>query len=367
MAKKSVPKKQQKKATKKQESETSSVEAINEKVPQEESGEEKGFQRENNQIEKKPADLKPVKETNEEETASTEAEMPSITDDALQQAQKELQDLTESESYAQSETNESNKTIFIKNLNYDIKENDLEAEFSKVGEVVRCEVPMHHGGARNSGFAFVEFKEENSAKMALKLDGKEVLGREIGVEMAKKQHVESKKATLFVKNLPFSANKGDLRKAFEPFGEIISISVPQDRKNEGRNKGFGFVDFKNEEDAAKALNSNVVINDRKCFMNIGDKSKKKGDREGRKRGHRNNGDSQQSEVFYKEGTKKRIVKKKSGDKKDKFDLDEHSTTTFSKGEKISMAKKRKSEESERATGGDPVKQSSKIKFSQESE
>jgi RNA recognition motif-containing protein len=57
---------------------------------------------------------------------------------------------------------------------------------------------------------------------------------------------------VYVGNLPFSIDDEGLRKVFESYGEIEEVSVIKD-KFSGRSKGFGFVTFKNDEDAKKAI------------------------------------------------------------------------------------------------------------------
>ena len=60
------------------------------------------------------------------------------------------------------------------------------------------------------------------------------------------------KNKLFVASLPWSINNDSLRELFAQYGEIVEAVVITDRDT-GRSKGFGFVTFKNEEDAKKAL------------------------------------------------------------------------------------------------------------------
>ncbi len=56
---------------------------------------------------------------------------------------------------------------------------------------------------------------------------------------------------LFVGNLPWSINWQALKDIFGEYGEVVFARVIRDRDT-GRSKGFGFVEFANEEDAAKA-------------------------------------------------------------------------------------------------------------------
>ena len=68
---------------------------------------------------------------------------------------------------------------------------------------------------------------------------------------------------LYVTNIPPRATKEDIEKTFGQFGEIESIKLDEDTtitkdakdKQQFFNKGFGYVSFKNIEDAKKALES----------------------------------------------------------------------------------------------------------------
>ena len=56
---------------------------------------------------------------------------------------------------------------------------------------------------------------------------------------------------LFVGGLNWQMRGNDLRETFSPYGEIIFARVNLDRETK-RSKGFGFVEFANADDAAKA-------------------------------------------------------------------------------------------------------------------
>ncbi|NCC70797.1 RNA-binding protein [bacterium] len=57
---------------------------------------------------------------------------------------------------------------------------------------------------------------------------------------------------LFVGNFSWNMGEDDMRELFAPYGELEDVKLIIDRMT-GRSKGFGFVKFVNEEDAAKAL------------------------------------------------------------------------------------------------------------------
>jgi RNA recognition motif-containing protein len=56
---------------------------------------------------------------------------------------------------------------------------------------------------------------------------------------------------IYVGNLPFSATEDEVRKLFAAHGEVLDVSLPQDRET-GRPRGFGFVEM-NDADADKAV------------------------------------------------------------------------------------------------------------------
>jgi RNA recognition motif-containing protein len=57
---------------------------------------------------------------------------------------------------------------------------------------------------------------------------------------------------LFVGNFSWNMGEDDMRELFSPYGELEDVKLIIDRMT-GRSKGFGFVKFVNEEDAARAL------------------------------------------------------------------------------------------------------------------
>jgi len=63
---------------------------------------------------------------------------------------------------------------------------------------------------------------------------------------------------IYVGNLPYSVDDAKLNELFSPYGEIEEAVVIKDRMS-GRSKGFGFVTFKDDESAQKAISG---VNDK---------------------------------------------------------------------------------------------------------
>jgi RNA recognition motif-containing protein len=57
---------------------------------------------------------------------------------------------------------------------------------------------------------------------------------------------------IFIGNLSYTVAEGDLRQAFEPFGQISSATVIMDEQS-GRSKGFGFVEMPIQAEAQSAI------------------------------------------------------------------------------------------------------------------
>ncbi len=59
---------------------------------------------------------------------------------------------------------------------------------------------------------------------------------------------------LFIGNLPFSVDNAKLKEEFAKFGEVVSANIVFDKSSK-RSKGFGFVEFANQDAAEAAINS----------------------------------------------------------------------------------------------------------------
>ncbi|TAM99937.1 MAG: RNA-binding protein [Chitinophagaceae bacterium] len=75
--------------------------------------------------------------------------------------------------------------IFVGNLNYEFRDNDLEQLFAPFGEINSVKVITDKFTGRSKGFGFVEMPKDDQASKAIdSLDGKEIRGRNIKVNKA---------------------------------------------------------------------------------------------------------------------------------------------------------------------------------------
>ena len=76
--------------------------------------------------------------------------------------------------------------LYVGNLSYSMRDNDLELEFSPYGSVQSAKVMMDRDTNRSKGFGFVEMSSAAEAEAAIAaLNGKNVGGRDITVNIAR--------------------------------------------------------------------------------------------------------------------------------------------------------------------------------------
>ncbi len=78
--------------------------------------------------------------------------------------------------------------IYVGNLSFNTDSNELENLFAEYGAVDRAQVITDRETGRSRGFGFVEMANDDEAQNAIEsLNGKEVDGRELRVNVAKER------------------------------------------------------------------------------------------------------------------------------------------------------------------------------------
>lgn len=76
--------------------------------------------------------------------------------------------------------------IYVGNLSYEVKEDDLKKEFEAYGQVESVKIILDNYTGRSKGFGFVEMPNDSEAQAAIDgLKGKEVKGRALNVNEAR--------------------------------------------------------------------------------------------------------------------------------------------------------------------------------------
>ncbi|KAI1848921.1 hypothetical protein JX265_001252 [Neoarthrinium moseri] len=149
--------------------------------------------------------------------------------------------------------------IFIKNLDAAIDNKALHDTFAAFGNILSCKVAQDESG-NSKGYGFVHYETDEAAAAAIKhvngmlLNEKKVY---VGPHIPKKdrqskfEEMKANFTNVYVKNIATEASDDDFRLLFEQYGDVTSSSLARDQ--EGKSRGFGFVNFTTHEAAAKAV------------------------------------------------------------------------------------------------------------------
>ncbi len=80
-----------------------------------------------------------------------------------------------------------NKTLYVGNLAYSADEHDLENAFSSFGSVDDIKLMRDRETGRSRGFAFITFATGSEANAALDMNGKDIAGRPLRVNLAREK------------------------------------------------------------------------------------------------------------------------------------------------------------------------------------
>lgn len=158
----------------------------------------------------------------------------------------------------------------------------LHDTFSAFGNILSCKVATDSSG-QSKGYGFVQFDNDEAAQKAIeKLNGMLLNDKQVFVgPFLRKQERETatdktRFNNVFVKNLSELTTEEDLNRIFGEFGTLTSFVVMRDA--DGKSKCFGFINFENADDAARAVESlnGRKVDDKEWYVG---KAQKKSERE----------------------------------------------------------------------------------------
>ncbi|KAI8582688.1 hypothetical protein K450DRAFT_226424 [Umbelopsis ramanniana AG] len=173
--------------------------------------------------------------------------------------------------------------IFIKNLDATIDNKALHDTFSAFGNILSCKVAMEDGSSK--GYGFVHYETHEAAENAIKhvngmlLNDKKVF---VGHHIPKKERqskideIKANFTNIYVKNLDTEVTDEEFHDMFAQYGAITSAVIQRDE--DGKSKGFGFVNFEDHEAAKTAVEElhEKEVNGKALFVS---RAQKKAERE----------------------------------------------------------------------------------------
>ena len=149
-----------------------------------------------------------------------------------------------------AKTDEKPATLWVGNLGWGVDDDRLFEEFKVAGEVVSARVVTDKESGRSRGFGYVDFSNGEEAEKAYnQLNGASVDGRELRLDFSDKRpdgnsgnnrdrvndraqkygdSVSPESDTLFVGNLPFSADEEAVSTFFNSVATVTSLRLPTD-------------------------------------------------------------------------------------------------------------------------------------------
>lgn len=171
---------------------------------------------------------------------------------------------------AKTESESEPATIFVGRLSWNIDDEWLKNEFEHIGGVIGARVLTERATGRSKGYGYVDFENKELAEKAVaEMNGKEVDGREINVDMSNykkptpgersndraktfRDQKSDPSDTLFIGNLSFDSNRDSVTEFFSQQGTILGVRLPTHPETE-QPKGFGYVQFASVDEAKAAL------------------------------------------------------------------------------------------------------------------
>mmetsp|Transcript_26263 Transcript_26263/g.59354 ORF Transcript_26263/g.59354 Transcript_26263/m.59354 type:complete len:627 (+) Transcript_26263:105-1985(+) len=144
--------------------------------------------------------------------------------------------------------------VFVRNLAASMDNKYLYDTFSPIGNILSCKVAIDENG-ESKGYGYVHFETAEAAQEAIaQFDGTLIDDVEVHVGLFTKRQDRAGQAdwtNLYVKQFPVTWEETRLRACFEEYGPVANAFITMDQ--EGKSRGFGFVNFQEHASAEKAL------------------------------------------------------------------------------------------------------------------
>ncbi|RRT69694.1 hypothetical protein B296_00033592, partial [Ensete ventricosum] len=145
------------------------------------------------------------------------------------------------------------RSVYVGNVHLQVTEALLQEVFQSTGPVEGCKLIRKE----KSSFGFVDYYDRRSAALAIvTLNGRQLFGQPIKVNWAYasgQREDTSGHYNIFVGDLSPEITDATLFACFSVYSSCSDARVMWDQKT-GRSRGFGFVSFRNQQDAQSAIN-----------------------------------------------------------------------------------------------------------------
>eukprot|EP01083_Nonionella_stella_P240058 839518_1 len=204
-----------------------------------------------------------------------------------------------------SMVNRQRNRIYIGSISFELQEAEVRSAFEPFGKIMSMDMPLEFPG-RSKGFCFIEFEDGDDAERAIEtMNGFTLHGRQIkvgrptalqrtaapqnilnaglggmstggmstGVMSENAQNVQDQvrhaiemtrsgvqpnaaaaNRRVYVGSIAWELQSENIKQVFEAFGQVLSCQLIPNPET-GQHKGYGFVEFANEQSARDAVNN----------------------------------------------------------------------------------------------------------------
>ncbi|KAJ7563189.1 hypothetical protein O6H91_03G099800 [Diphasiastrum complanatum] len=160
-------------------------------------------------------------------------------------------------------------SLYVGDLDVNVSEAQLYEIFSQIAPVVSIRVCRDLISKRSLGYAYVNYNSGQEANRAIELlNYTPINGKPIRIMFSQRDPSlrKSGAANIFIKNLDKNIDNKALSDTFSVFGTILSCKVATD--SSGQSKGYGYVQFDQDESAQNAINqvNGMLLNDKQVYV-----------------------------------------------------------------------------------------------------
>ncbi|KAH7657390.1 polyadenylate-binding protein [Dioscorea alata] len=163
----------------------------------------------------------------------------------------------------------SDASLYVGDLDLSVTDGQLFDFFNRFGSVASVRVCRDRLTRVSLGYGYVNFPTRDEALRVLELlNFTSLNGKPVRIMFSNRDPSFRKSgvANIFIKNLDPTIDSKSLYDVFVTFGLVLTCKVATN--SDGQSKGYGFVQFEQEEDAHRAVNSlnSMLVNGRKVFV-----------------------------------------------------------------------------------------------------
>lgn len=170
--------------------------------------------------------------------------------------------------------------VYVGSISFELKEDMVRSAFSPFGPIKSINMSWDPVTQKHKGFAFVEYELPEAAQLALEqMNGIMMGGRNIKVgrpsnmpqaaPIIEQIMVEARSFNrIYIAGIHPDLTEEDIHSVFEAFGKIVSCKLAPSTVN-GKHKGYGFIDYDNEQSASDAITAMNMFDLGGQFLRVG--------------------------------------------------------------------------------------------------